>query len=326
MDLHLSSDTVGLLPDAQAIRQLQAARDTLEVMRQYAKSATDLEIRNRAARARLLLERRAGRLLTRLHLQGGNRKSAQRTKRLTLKELGVSHSQSARWQREASVPRETFQRYLRETVGQGREITSSGLLEIADSCHDAPQVSEEGRDVLRDVAFVLCRMAAEGRTFSCIYAAPKWPENGAGRNGLTVQYAELARSLARLPVRPVARTEAHLHLAVIPEALPEAMRVLAAWDFRYASSLVVASVPSDFGRYWRRAHELLLLGVRGHLPFLDNDLSSWADGSAQSNADRPHRIRRLLEQASPGPYLDLFGTVAASGWTPATLGAVQGAE
>jgi hypothetical protein len=173
IDLHSPHDAREVLSDDHAIRQLQAVRDALEVVREHAKSAAGLKVRNRAARARLRLERKAGRLLARLHLQGGNRKSAQRPKPLALKDLGISHSQSARWQREASVPRETFQRYLRETASQGREITSSGLLQVADGSPDAIQLLQNGRDILQNVALALRRMEVSRAPFQWFSRMPQ---------------------------------------------------------------------------------------------------------------------------------------------------------
>ena len=96
------------------------------------------------------------------------------------------------------------------------------------------------------------------------------------------------------------------------------MDVLKAWNFRYQASLVWPKIPNGYGEYWRPAHETVLLGVRSKLPFRDGNLPSCVDGQQASPSRDPSHIRHLLECASPGPYLDLCGSVPAAGWTLAT--------
>jgi hypothetical protein len=66
----------------------------------------------------------------------------------------------------------------------------------------------------------------------------------------------------------------------------------------------------DYGDHWRQSHEVLLLGVRGRLPFRDSSLSSWLDGQDDSAT----AVQALIARASPPPYLDLFGTAVGTGW------------
>ena len=94
--------------------------------------------------------------------------------------------------------------------------------------------------------------------------------------------------------------------------------VLRAWGFHYASTLVWTKAAGAYGKYWRHAGDLLLLGVRGQLPLKDNDKAGWIDGKKASPSDRCQEIRRLLECVSPPDYLDLFGKEPAEGWTVAS--------
>ena len=71
------------------------------------------------------------------------------------------------------------------------------------------------------------------------------------------------------------------------------------------------------GNYWRVSHEFLLLGVRGSLPFEDRTLRSWILERRTSHSRKPYRARQLIEQVSPGPYLELYGReeLPDSQWT-----------
>jgi hypothetical protein len=57
--------------------------------------------------------------------------------------------------------------------------------------------------------------------------------------------------------------------------------------------------------------EIMLLGVRGKLPFRDNSLSGWLEAGEISEP----KLHTIIERASPAPYLDLFGTEFPAGWS-----------
>jgi hypothetical protein len=98
------------------------------------------EVEILAAFVKLRLECKAGQLLAAEHLRGGIRKSGCHATRPTLKDLRISHHQSARWQRMAAVPRGLFETYLREaTMSNGP--TASGLLRFAEGRCSTPGTS-----------------------------------------------------------------------------------------------------------------------------------------------------------------------------------------
>ncbi len=59
-------------------------------------------------RIKLLAERKAGLLLAHLRLRGGDRRSDQFAGATSLRGLGITQNQSARWQLEAEVPEMCF--------------------------------------------------------------------------------------------------------------------------------------------------------------------------------------------------------------------------
>lgn len=302
-----------MLAEAGSFDEIKAIRDKAEAVRQYAKSATlGLELQNQAAQVKLLAERKAGELLRSMRLRGGDRKSATHAEGITLKGLGMSQNQSVRWQMEASVPEELFEQYVRGATAQGKELTSARLVRIARSCRSSQACDPAGEEPFEHVSRALRSMANQGKRFACIYALPPWSgENPAGRT----PYREIVAGLAKLPVASVVQEIAHAHLWVIPEAFLDGARILSAWGFRYETFLVWVKRPLGFGRYWRPAHEAMLLGVRGDLAFRDCSSPSWIDGQQGPPADRRRFVRQMIERVSPGPYLDLFGCSAEAGWT-----------
>ena len=70
------------------------------------------------------------------------------------------------------------------------------------------------------------------------------------------------------------------------------------------------------GNYWRVQTEDLLLGVRGEAKhFRRRDLRNVVRVERGQYSRKPDHVRTLIEQASYGPYLELFGREDVEGWT-----------
>lgn len=120
------------LQNSTDLSEVKSIRDTADTLRHYAASVrVSLALQNRATELKLRAERRAGDLLSKMHLRGGNRTPESEADRVKLKELGINHNQSARWQKEASVPEDVFNAFVEETIRTGNELTSASLLRIA---------------------------------------------------------------------------------------------------------------------------------------------------------------------------------------------------
>jgi len=97
-----------------------------------------------------------------------------------------------------------------------------------------------------------------------------------------------------------------------------------AWGFEYKTNIVWFKVRKDggpdgrgVGFYYRNVTELLLFGVKGKLRTL-------APGRRQVNivitrkrehSRKPDEVYKIVEQCSPGPYLELFAREPVPGWT-----------
>ena len=130
-ELAIFKEATHALAETTDLKEVKDIRDRAEACRTYAQSAAlGLKIQNAAAELRLRAERRAGELLARLALRGGDRRSNARNHGLTLSDLSIDHNQSARWQREASVPDQVFEMYLAAVNTSGKEVTAQGLLRL----------------------------------------------------------------------------------------------------------------------------------------------------------------------------------------------------
>ncbi len=157
----------------------------------------------------------------------------------------------------------------------------------------------------------------ENRKFGTIYADPPWHYANAASRGAAENHYETMTTdaIADLPIARLADDEAHLHLWTTNAFLFEAERVIKAWGFTYKSCLVWIKPQIGNGNYWRVSHEFLLLGVRGNLTFPDRTQQSWLFADRGRHSAKPGVFRKLIEQVSPGPRLELFARFQADGWT-----------
>ncbi len=308
----LLSQAQNAIAQAQSLDEIKDIRDKAEAARKYAQAAgMGLEIQNYAAEVKLRAERRAGGLLAKLKLHGGDRSEKTADDRLTLGDIGITKDQSSRWQLTAIVSEKEFDRYL-ERIGEERgEVTTAGLVRIA-RVRRAKQNKRKKNvtaPLVTDclVTSNLEQLLSAGEKFGCLYANPPWP--GSDEN------KALLAALSKMPIEMLMGMDAHLHLWATNDSLFYAKRALENWGFELKSCLLCLNSAGRPGDYWAEAHEYLLLGVRGNLALQEHGLKSWMRSGRDSVGTATDRVRKLIERVSPGPYLELFGRREASNWT-----------
>jgi N6-adenosine-specific RNA methylase IME4 len=157
-----------------------------------------------------------------------------------------------------------------------------------------------------------------GDTFGTIYADPPWAyDNQATRAATGNHYSTMSvDALCALPIGKLAGEAAHLHMWTTNGFLFEAPRIFSAWGFEFRSTFVWVKTQLGIGNYWRNSHEILLTAIRGDAKrFADKNLRSWLECGRGRHSSKPDQVRELLERASPGPRLELFGRRKVDGWT-----------
>lgn len=171
---------------------------------------------------------------------------------------------------------------------------------------------------------------AGSRRFSTVLADPPWRFiNRTGK--MAPEHRRLARydtmtvnDIAALPVAKLLKPTAHLYLWVPNALLPDGIKVLAAWGFEYKSNIVWHKLRKDGGSdgrgvgfYFRNVTELLLFGVRG------KNARTLTPGRTQVNyigtrkrehSRKPDEQYNLIEDCSPGPYLEMFARGGRPKW------------
>ncbi len=156
-----------------------------------------------------------------------------------------------------------------------------------------------------------------GHAFGAVMADPPWLfGNKATRAACRKHYKTMTDAeLAEMPVAELMAKDSHLHLWVPSTLLPRGLQLMQAWGFEYVTNFVWIKRQIGIGNYWRSSHELMLLGVRGKARrFNNHGLYSWAMLDRTKHSAKPDEVRRQIEKASPGPYLEMFGRQPMAGW------------
>lgn len=176
--------------------------------------------------------------------------------------------------------------------------------------------------------------------YSTIVADPPWPYDGAADGGFVIPKPagdEWQRgvqqtgytltsmdALKAMPVASLAADNAHLYMWVTNAFMVEAHDLCRAWGFKPKTILTWVKVHQDdparvsmkTGYWFRGATEHVLFGVRGSLRLTSDEgiptAFLWPRIGAHSV--KPDAFGDLVEQASPGPYLELFCRRPRLGW------------
>ena len=127
--IHLSAARRAITK-AKDVDEVKAIRDKAEAVRQYARArGMSLEIQNDAAEIKIRCERHGGKILRVMEKLKGRPEKASHAARLS--DLGLSYSDSSRWQAVASIPEDTFENHVAEVRSKSEELTTAGFLREA---------------------------------------------------------------------------------------------------------------------------------------------------------------------------------------------------
>jgi N6-adenosine-specific RNA methylase IME4 len=159
-----------------------------------------------------------------------------------------------------------------------------------------------------DLADAAEPVVPEGQ-FATIVADPPWRYGNTSTRGAAEDHYPTMSidELCDLDIaRERAADRAHLYLWTTAGHLPEAFRVMEAWDFTYKTYLVWVKPQMGMGNYFRVSTELVLFGVKGAMRTRDMATMNYFEARRGKHSAKPQEFYDLAEKCSPGPYLELF--------------------
>jgi len=305
---------------AEIPQQAVEIADVAEAARVYAKRVgASLPVINRATSIKLMAERKAGEILAGMEniSKGGDRKSSDtRSLGSSLSDMGITKKQSSRWQRAATVPEKAFQEYVDSADVLGKEISTSGLLKLANA--HAPKNGARQPERTDGTCTELQELIDAGMRFGTIYADPPWRYNNQGTRASTDNHYAGDMSIDEICAMPIAdlcAEKSHLHLWTTNAFLFECPKIFDAWGFEFKSTYIWAKPSFGIGNYWRNSHEIMLTAIKGGQTAISRSEKSWIECKRGPHSAKPEITRHSIERLSPGPYLELFGRSPRFGWT-----------
>lgn len=172
------------------------------------------------------------------------------------------------------------------------------------------------------IAAANAELQAASRRYGVILADPEWPwdtwgEGGRDRCPENHYPTSPTDVIAARPVGNIAADDCVLFLWATGPRLPDALAVMAAWGFAYKSHAVWDKGEIGTGYWFRSRHELLLVGVRGHVPCpaMGDQWESIIAAEGGAHSEKPDRFLELIEAYFPNiPKIELNARRARPGW------------
>lgn len=182
---------------------------------------------------------------------------------------------------------------------------------------------------MNELANQSLRSFSRSWSFETVLADPPWRfQNRTGK--MAPEHRRLSRyetmtlsDITELPVADACSDAAHLYLWVPNALLAEGLEVMEGWGFTYKTNLVWFKTRKDggpdgrgVGFYFRNVTELVLFGVRGSRRTLApgrRQVNLFAERKRE-HSRKPEQLYEVIEQCSPGPYLEMFARHPREGW------------
>lgn len=122
--------------------------------------------------------------------------------------------------------------------------------------------------------------------------------------------------ICTLPVTNAAADNAHLYIWTINKYIEDTYRVARAWGFQPSTMLYWLKEPKGIGLggTYALCVEPILFCRRGTLAAKKRCDRNWWSWPRGAHSVKPPGFQTLVEEYSPGPYLEMFARRKRDGW------------
>jgi N6-adenosine-specific RNA methylase IME4 len=153
--------------------------------------------------------------------------------------------------------------------------------------------------------------------YSTVVADPPWQfRSAATKADARKQYSTMdIDSIRSMQVTDLVAESAHLWLWILNGMVEQGYSVVRAWGFEPITLVTWCKPGPGVGYYLRNNTEHIVLASRGApLVPAEKPLSTWFIWPRSAHSAKPAASYDLIEQVSPGPYVELFARQPRLGW------------
>lgn len=189
--------------------------------------------------------------------------------------------------------------------------------EVKQGAISVDRAARQVRQRQRDDSLATAPPLPDGQ-FDLIYADPPWRLPGRPDSSRAIENHYPTLPLEQIKAIPIpAASAAVLYLWAVNSLLPQALEVIDAWGFHYATNYAWLKDKWGLGHWNRTQHELLLVAIRGSVPPPAEGVraSSVIQAARRRHSQKPDQIYELLERLHPHTTrLELFARQSRPGW------------
>jgi N6-adenosine-specific RNA methylase IME4 len=232
-----------------------------------------------------------------------------------LRDLGISKTQSSRWQKLASLDEGGFETRIAEAKRRAIASIETTRVERA--------VEKRERRQAREADLAAKQLALPDRRFGVVLADPGWRwepycrETGMDRAADNHYPTSSLEEIKATDVASIAADDCVLLLWSTVPMMPQALEVMTAWGFEYKTNFVWVKDRAGTGYWNRNQHELLLVGTRGNIPAPapGEQRESVIHAPVGAHSEKPALFYELIESYFPNlPKMELFARGRRDGW------------
>ncbi|MGJ0505626.1 MAG: MT-A70 family methyltransferase [Methylocystis sp.] len=262
---------------------------------------------------RLRAERRAGELLTKMAVdgerdagKGGDRKSPSHDARVKLADMGITYSQSQRWQALAKLQKAEFEEIVAKRKIEAQKATQASRAER--------QAEKKSNRDAREIELAQKQRALPEKRYGVIYADPEWrfevfsSETGLDRAADNHYPTSNLEEIMSRDVASIAAPDCVLFMWVTGPMLANGFKVLEAWGFAYKSRFVWGKERIGNGYWVRDNAEELLIATRGDVPCpaMGDQFEALQLSPRGVHSAKPERFAEIIESYFPNlPKIEL---------------------
>jgi N6-adenosine-specific RNA methylase IME4 len=153
------------------------------------------------------------------------------------------------------------------------------------------------------------RYAAPATRCSCLHPVFQRHEHALPYDTLSV------KQIRALPVASLAEADAHLYLWTTQRYLRDAFDIAYCWGFTQKLVLTWAKPPKGMSTGpFVNSSEFVLFATQGAVGGMGRHMGTVFSWPRSEHSVKPEAFLDIVEQVSPGPYLEMFARRARFGW------------